>query len=147
MRGSIRSISLGLALILAAGCALRQAAPYDAGLNEGLAELQVKVDAFLEQLEGRAGTPEGAWERHASFYEGVRRDVEILRSRAAAHAGNDITLGSLDRLAASIDDLERLHRAGLKGAEIPILRTLFDSQLRMLIKLEGAKKRPGEVTS
>ena len=144
---TIRTVSHGLALLLAAGCALRPAAPYDAGLDGGLAELQVKVDTFLEGLQRQAGTPDGAWDRHASFYEGVRKDVEILRSRAAAHAGNDVTLGSLDRLAASIDDLERLHRDGLKGAEIPILRSLFDSQLRMLIQLESAKKRPGEVTS
>lgn len=139
-------MAFALVAFLTAGCAAR-IAPYDPTLNDGLAGLQTKIAGFLEELEQRAGTPDAAWEKHAAFYESVRADLQDLRFRAAAHGGNELTLGSLDLVSDSIDDLEQLHRSGLNGTEIPILRSLFETQLRMLIQLETAKRRTGEAAS
>ena len=52
--------------------------------------------------------------------------------------GEHLMLALLDQ---SVAELETAHVDGLSAAEIPVLRTLFDSQLRMLVQLEAARKR------
>jgi hypothetical protein len=39
-----------------------------------------------------------------------------------------------------------MHRDGISAEEIAIVRELFDTQFRMLVKLETAKKRQGRLT-
>ena len=127
--------------LLPFGCALFSAPSYDAELDRGATALQSKLNAHFDELQRTTGTPEGAWEHHASFYESVRADLTILFQRADTQPGNDTTVRSLALLATNVAEVEAVHRAGLSPREIPILKQLLDMQLRMLTKLEQAKKR------
>jgi len=152
-RGKAITVAAAIVLALLAGCSNR-IAPHDEDLARGLAELQSSNTRFFDELRQSAGTQFGAWEYHANWYEETRAAIGTLRGQAAAYgAGNAPTVEALDLLKKSIDQLEEVHTAGLSAGEIPVLHTLFDSQLRMLIELEAAKKRnvpkevkPAEVT-
>jgi hypothetical protein len=146
-RGKLATLIAALVLALLAGCASR-VAPYDPSFADGLAGLQSSTGRFFDQLQQVSGTPDADWVRHAAWYEGTRAEIAALRVRASAHgATNDATLDALALLDQSVAELETAHAEGLSAAEIPVLRTLFDSQLRMLVQLEAAKQRtPPEVT-
>jgi hypothetical protein len=128
-------------LALPAGC-MPRVARHDAAVAAGLAALQSSNTRFFDALQLTAGTPAASWERHAAWYEETRAEIGALRIQAAAHgARNAPTIDALALLEDSIDELESAHAAGLSAGEIPVLRTLFASQLRMLIQLEAAKTR------
>jgi hypothetical protein len=146
-RSTVFTLLIAVVLALLAGCVSR-VAPYDETIAAGLAKLQSSHARFFDELAQAAGTPDAAWECHVAWYEQTRAEIAALRTRAASyHRKNDPTAGALEMLDRSLDDLEEAHAGGLSREEIPVLRTLFDSQLRMLIELEAAKKRaPAEVT-
>lgn len=140
-RAKLTAILAAIVLALLSGCA-SSVAPRDEALAGGLAGLQSSTDRFFDQLQQVIGTPEAAWVRHAGWYEETRVEIAALRLRAAAHgATNDPTLDALALLDQSVAELETAHAVGLSAAEIPVLRTLFDSQLRMLVQLEAAKRQ------
>lgn len=140
-RGKLMAILVVIVLALLSGCASR-VAPRDEALAEGLAGLQSSTDRFFDQLQQVIGTPDAAWVRHAAWYEETRSAIAALRVRAsAAGATNNATLDALAMLDQSVAELETAHAVGLSAAEVPVLRTLFDSQLRMLVQLEAAKQR------
>ena len=116
-------------------------AAYNPAVDEGATKLQQDVDGFLVGLRETAGTPAGDYERHAAFYDGARAQIQALRDLASQQGGNDLTLQSLDLIEKNIDQLESLHAGGITPKEIDVTRTLFDTQLRMLLQLENAKKR------
>jgi len=138
MRKRTKAILLSVAT-LALSCAF--IAGYDPRIDAGASALQQKVGTFLIDLEQTAGTPEGEYGRHIGFYDEVRTDISELRDVASAHKGNDITLQSLDLIEANVAKLEKLHAEGISREEIGIVRSLFDTQFRMLLQLENAKKR------
>ena len=146
-RGKFTAILAALVLALLAGC-MSTVAPRDEALVSGLAGLQSSTGRFFDQLQLVIGTPDADWVRHAGWYEETRLEIATLRVRASAHgAANEATLDALALLDQSVAELETAHAEGLSAAEIPVLRTLFDSQLRMLIQLEAAKQRtPVEVS-
>jgi hypothetical protein len=140
-RARVAVLIAAFLLAVAARCATR-VAPHDEQLAAGLAGLQTSHQRFFDELRLTAGTPEAALERHHGWYEATRAEVTSLRERAAAYGpANRSTVEALELLAKSIDELEAAHGRGLAAGEIPVLRTLFDSQLQMLIRLESAKKR------
>jgi hypothetical protein len=134
-------------LALLAGCTSRLS-PYDEAIAAGLAELESRHTRFFDELQQTAGTPAGAWERHTGWYQETRAEIAALRARTASFGvTDDPTAGALELLDRSVEELEQAHAEGLAREEIPILRTLFDSQLHMLIELEAAKKQSAtEVT-
>lgn len=147
-RATFAVLIAALVLALAAGCVSR-VAPHDAVIAAGLADLQSSNSRFFDELLRTAGTPDAAWECHIVWYEGTRAEIAALRTRAESHGRkSDPTVEALELLQRSVAELEEAHAEGLSAGEIPVLRTLFDSQLRMLIELEAAKKRtaPAEVS-
>lgn len=116
-------------------------ATYNPAIDEGATKLQQKVDGFLAELRETAGTPAGDYEQHAAFYDETRASIQTLRSLASQERGNDLTLQSLDLIENNLDKLEALHADGITPREIDVTRTLFDTQFRMLVQLENAKKR------
>jgi hypothetical protein len=138
MRKRTKAILLSI-VTFALGCVF--IAGYDPRIDSGATELQQKVGTFLTDLEQTTGAPEGEYERHIGFYEEVRTDISVLRTVASAHKGNDLTLQSLDLVEANVAKLEKLHAEGISREEIGIVRSLFDTQFRMLVQLENAKKR------
>ena len=140
-RGKLATLIAALLLAILAGC-MSRVAPYDPSIADGLAGLQSSTGRFFDQLQQVIGTPDADWVRHAGWYEETRAEIASLRVRASAHgAANDATLDALALLDQSVAELETAHAEGLSAAEIPVLRTLFDSQLRMLVQLEAAKQR------
>ena len=140
-------IAAAVLLALLAGCSSR-VAPYDEVIAAGLAELQSRHTSFFDELQKTAGTPEGAWKHHTAWYEETRAEIAALRSRVQSFGiDDDPTARALELLEQSLDELEQMHEEGISREEIPILRTLFDSQLGMLLELEAEKKRAfAEVT-
>jgi len=140
-RGNVAMLIAAIVLALLTGCVSR-VAPHDAIIAAGLADLQSSNSRFFDELQQTVGTPDAAWECHAAWYEETRAEIAALRVRAGSYdRKNDPTVAALELLEKSVNELETAHAEGLSAGEIPVLRTLFDSQLRMLIELEAAKKR------
>lgn len=127
--------------LLLLGCTVRYIAEYDPVVDGNARHLQTKLDALFEDLSRTAGTPEGAYEHYAARYEAIRVDITGLQFDAAAQPKNGLTVSSLSLLDDNLRQLEVAHREGLGRAEVPVLRKLFDTQLRMIVQLETAKKR------
>jgi hypothetical protein len=127
--------------MLLLGCSVRYLAGYDPVVDSNARHLQVKLDALFEELSRTAGTPEGAYEVYAATYDGLRADISGLQHDAASQPRNQLTQTSLTLLDDNLRQLEAAHREGLSPAEVPVLRKLFDTQIRMIVELETAKKR------
>ena len=141
-RGQAATLIAAMLLVAVAACSSR-IAPHDETIAAGLASLQSSNNSFFEQLGRTVGTPEAAWERQTAWYDKTRADIADLRARAVSHGKpDDPTVRNLELLQKCVDELEDTHAGGLTAGQIPILRTLFDSQLRMLIELEAAKRKP-----
>ena len=128
------------AILLAAvtflgSCSAFVVAEYDEVVDRGATELQQKVDSFLTDLEQNGG------EYSPDFYEEVRNDLFVLRNAASIQRGNDVTIRSLDLIEDNVGKLEKMHAEGISAEEIAIVRTLFDTQFRVLIEFETTKKR------
>ena len=134
MRKSRKAI-LVAALSAVVSCAGFVIARYDPVIDGGATELQEKVDAFLTDLQQNGG------EYSPDFYDEVRGDIDGLRNAAAVQSGNKLTIDSLDLIERNVATLEQMHAEGITSEEIDVVRTLFDTQFRMLIQLENAKKR------
>lgn len=141
MKRHSKILMLVAALIL--GCSVRYIAGYDPAVDGGTRQLQAKFDALFEDLDRTAGTPEGAYEFYASRYDALRADIAGLQWSVDANPRNGLTSTSLSLLDDNLHLLEAAHREGLSRAEVPVLRKLFDTQLRMIVELETAKKREG----
>lgn len=135
------SKALTIVALLILGCSVRFIAAYDPVVETSARELQAKFDALFEDLGRTAGTAAGEYQHYAHRYEGLRADLSALRYRAGEKARNEQTIQSLSLLDENLGHLETAHREGLRKGEVPVLRTLFDTQLRMIVELESAKKR------
>jgi hypothetical protein len=146
-RAKVAALAAAIVLTLLAGC-ISRVAPHDAIIAAGLANLQSSCNGFFGDLQRNAGRPDAVWESHAAWYDTTRAEIAALRSRAeSSSVKHDPTVDALALLDGSVDELEKAHIQGLSSGEIPVLRTLFDSQLRMLVQLEAAKQAaPAEVS-
>lgn len=135
------SKALTIVALLILGCSVRFIAAYDPVVETNARQLQAKFDALFEDLGHTAGTANGEYQHYAHRYEDLRADLSALRYRAGEKSGNGQTLQSLSLLDENLQHLEAAHREGLRKGEVPVLRTLFDTQLRMILELETAKKR------
>lgn len=131
MRKHAKGILLALATVVS--CSSYFIAEYSAVVDHGATELQQKVGRFLGDLERGDADPE--------FYAEARGDLQKLRNVASLQRGNDLTVRSLDLIQSNLDKLEAMHAGGISPKEVGIARTLLDSQFRMLVQLENAKKR------
>jgi hypothetical protein len=140
MRKHAKAILLSL-LTAFAGCSSYFIAQYNPAIDSGATQLQQKVDGFLSELEETSATPAGEYEQHAAMYDELRADIQTLREAALQQRGNDLTVRSLELIENNVGQLETMHKDGISPKEIEIVRTLFDTQFRMLVQLETAKKR------
>ena len=132
---------IALLLTLTCSCALMTpSAPYDPAFDAGLVALRKDVHAFFDELAASAGKPDGAYSVFAPEYRTFSDGIAALRGQAVRHARNDATVQSLDLLRENFDKVEAMHRDGLLPEEVEILRPLVDTQLRLLVELERAKR-------
>jgi len=135
-----------VALIVVASCSsVRFSSEYDEVLDAGTTDLQRRVETFLFEMEAKAGTAAGEYAANRAFYDAVRVEHAVLRSRAQAVPKNALTVEQLDLLGASFDKLRELHeRGGANGLPREVVepaRTALTAQFVSILKLELAKKR------
>jgi len=139
--------AMSLLIILAmtmslTGCSIKLIAAYDEATDQGITQLQRRVDGFLIELQRKVGTPEAAYEKNVKFYDDVRLDVDVLRVRAQAKPKNEITVEQLFLIVDNINKLETYHKLGFqKAEEIAPMLSAFDISFMAILKLELAKKR------
>jgi hypothetical protein len=129
-----------LLLLLSACSALLPAAPYDPAFDAGVVHFQKDVTAFFDEVAACNGTGGGTHSAFSDDYRSFVTRVAGLRGQAVRHARNDGTLRALDFLGESLDKVEAMHREGLIPEEVDVLRALVDTQLRLLVQLERAKR-------
>lgn len=137
--------ALAAALAVASCSSVRFLSEYDEVLDVGTTDLQRRVETFLFDMEAKAGTAAGEYAANRAFYDAVRVEHTVLRSRAQAVPKNALTVEQLDLLGASLDKLRELHeRGGANGLPREVVepaRTALTTQFVSILKLELAKKR------
>ena len=98
----------------------------------GFAAMDPQRQREIASLGGRAAHQSG----HA--HEFTSEEARVAGRKR--HARNDSTLRALDLLRESFDKVEAMHREGLIPEEVTVLRELVDTQLRLLVQLERAKR-------
>lgn len=132
-----------LCLALLSAC-ITLLAPYDEKTDQLATDLQRKISAHVEALDG-AEAPACLHGNHIQFYDEARVDLSTLSMRVRALELNQLSIQQVDDLRDSLITFEALHKRKdpdcLTSAEISPLRRAFDSHLGAILKLELAKKR------
>ena len=134
------AVVVTLFLFTCACSVFRPSAPYDPAFDAGMVHFQKDVTAFFEEVAACNGTDRGTHSAFSGEYRSFSNRMAGLRGQAARHARNDSTLRALDLLRESFDEVEAMHREGLIPEEVTVLRELVDTQLRLLVQLERAKR-------
>lgn len=141
MKTCTRMAAVAALLLLTCACsALLPAAPYDPAFDAGMVHFQKDVTAFFDEVAACSGTDRGTHSAFSDDYRSFVDRIAALRGQAARQARNDSTLRALDLLGESFDKVEAMHREGLIPEEVDVLRELVDTQLRLLVQLERAKR-------
>ena len=143
MRRPFRSPrALVLALLLAAGC-VHFVADYDEQIDRGISQVLSQFQAIFTRLDRTAGTEGALYPNYVKDYDEIRTELRVLRSRAAAHVKNDLTIQQIDLLLDSLDKMEALQKLGpLPPEHLAVLRRSIETSCTAILKLELAKKRP-----
>jgi len=142
-----RAWMLGLLVLLASAsaCKVKLISDYDEVIDHSATELQKRVEGFVHNMEGAAGTPNGTYNANKAFYDDVRTDISALRVRAMAVSNNSLTLQEIDGIEKNIEKLRQLHDMGgangLRPAVAEPALSALNVQFVALLKLELAKKR------
>lgn len=119
-----------IVFLLATACTAT--AQYDPQFDSQVQALGRKVDLFLIDLEGVAGTVDGDYLTHQPFYDDLWLAFEELQLRAGQQPVNGATSASLAALSENLHQLERLHQEGLTAPEVPVLRRILAAQFQAL---------------
>jgi hypothetical protein len=140
---ALRNIPILLLIfIVTAGCtSVRLVADYDKRLDDEITGMQRKTELFLTKMERLAEAPDGAYEKHISFYDEIKADINVLGLRSEALAMNTLTTEQIRLLKESILSLEERHRKGLKSIMIEVVRQGINMHYSAILRLEVVKKR------
>jgi len=161
IRISIRSwaaASVVTLLSLLASCAdIRIVSDYDEETAKSLTSLEQTTDDFIVALEKVVGTPDGAFDKHAAFYDGVDRDLRRLEFRVNAIPKNNHTqmlvkdiraailgAGACDETGTSLRDLHCLPASRARGPSktaLELSRRNVNQTISAALSLELAKKQ------
>ena len=143
-----RSIALAIVLacaLLALGCQVALVSPYDQETFDKATDLLKRIEAFFIKME-RALEPappseDAKYDKHIAFYDDLKVDLAVLRSRAQAIPQNEDTVKLLDVLAGQFADLERLHKIGLNRNLLGDTRNAIKRTIDQILRTEFAKRR------
>src|SRR5262245_52402647 len=93
---------LFISVVLCA-CTVRLIGVYDQVIDQKTSELQQKVDAYLISVERL-----GISRYDAAFYDDVVATINVLKTRAHAQDGKDITVKQLELIADSIEKMREI---------------------------------------
>ena len=85
----------------------------------------------------------------AVWYEETRAWIDALRLHVSTHGPESTSaLRALELLESCVDDIERVQAAGTSPGDVPLLRTICDTQLRLIVQLDVARlcAAPAEVS-
>lgn len=146
--------------ICLAGCVpLKLVSDYDEKIDQGVTEVQKKVEAILTKIEGSADNPSATYK--PGDYSAIKEDLNVLITRAAASEKNEITVKQLYTLGFALleaapqppDDLNLTQPKGgslqqrnrmkepFGPQDMRDLRALLGVSFRAILKFELAKKR------
>lgn len=93
----LRLIWMTFLVFFIAGCgSVRLVASYDLAIENGVTDLQKKVEAILTKIERQPSNPSSTYD--SKDYEKLREDLNVLRTRASAWDKNDVTVKMLYEL-------------------------------------------------
>jgi hypothetical protein len=131
-----------VALLLLAGC-VHFVADYDEQIDRGISQVLSEFEAVFTRLDRADGAEGALYPNYVKDYDGIRTELRGLRSRAAAHAKNDLTIQQIDLLLDTLDKMEALQKLGpLSSDQLAVLRRSVETSCTAILKLELAKKRP-----
>jgi hypothetical protein len=134
--------AVAVVLLLAAGC-VHLVADYDEQIDRGISQVLSQFQAVFTRLERTAGTDGALYPNYVEDYDEIRTELRVLRSRAAAHVKNDLTIQQIDLLLDSLDKMEALQKLGpLPPEQLGVLRRSIETSCTAILKFELAKKRP-----
>lgn len=116
---------------------------YDKKFDEEVFEVYRKLEEFFVTIE-RAGDDTSAisYHQYSDFYADIELDLSILRIRASARPGNDLTVGQLRILTEEVLRLEKHHRKeGFRPPFIKEVRKVFSDNFSSILQTEMAKIR------
>jgi len=132
---------LALGLALTVGC-VHFIADYDEQIDQGINQVLKQFQNIFTRLERSAGTDGALYPNYVKDYDEIRTELRVLRSRAAAHVKNELTIQQIDLLLDSLDKMEALHRMGpIPIEQLSPLRRGIETSCTAILKLEIAKKR------
>jgi hypothetical protein len=142
-RNPARLFVLLLTLVLSACTSIQLISDYDAGIDQGITELQKTTETFFTKLDhtGRGPGPLSAEEQ--DFLDKTSVAITALQIRAGALPKDDITLAQLALLKDSFSVLGDLLKAGAPRDQLQPIRNAFNTSTGAILKLELAKKRGG----
>jgi len=134
--------TLVLALVLLTGC-VHFVADYDEQIDHGISRVLSEFETIFTRLDRTAGTEGALYPNYVTDYDEIRTELRGLRSRAAAHLKNDLTIQQIDLLLDSLDKMEALQKMGpLPPEQLAVLRRSIETSCTAILKLELAKQRP-----
>lgn len=89
-----------LTIWLTACMPVKLVSDYDEKLDQGVTEVQKKVEAILTKIEGSKGNPSSTYK--ASDYSAINEDLNVLITRAASSDKNELTSKQLHTLGFSL---------------------------------------------
>lgn len=149
-----------LTIWLTACMPIKLVSDYDEKMDQGVTEVQKKVEAILTKIDGSKGNPSSTYK--ASDYSAINEDLNVLITRAASSEKNELTSKQLHTLGFSLLQSPPIPPAGLNVPQIkegqslqqrhqlatPFstddirdLRALLGVSFRAILKFELAKKR------
>lgn len=154
-----------LALVLAACGPIKLISDYDEKLDQGVSDIQRKVESILTKIERSQANPSLTYAM--SDYTPIKEELNVLLLRAKSTDHNQITVNQLYTLGYSLlespalapDELRlappiagaslqtrHSQSASLTSEDSANLRIILNNNFRSIIKFEIAKKR-GEAGS
>jgi hypothetical protein len=131
--------------LLSLGCQVELVAPYDQETFDKATDLLKRIESFFirmdRALETALPSEDAKYEKHVTFYDDLRVDLTVLRSRAQAIPQNEDTVKLLDVLSGQFADLERLHRIGLNRNLLGDTRNAIKRTIDQILRTEFAKRR------
>lgn len=147
--------------VFLAGCTqIKLVSDYDENIDQGVTDIQKKVETILTKIERSASDPSSSYV--ASDYSSIKEDLNVLITRAESTDNNELTTKQLYTLGYALLEnptiapenlkirppiknlsLEKRHqlKEPFQAEDIRDLRSLIGVNFRAILKFELAKKR------
>lgn len=137
--GLYRSAVLLCTLVLGAGCTVRLIGDYDATIDQGVSDLQQRVEVYFAKLRSTPTTP-----YDPTVYDELNARLAVLKTRASLLAKYSIIASELANLQTQVDTFKQLDQISPRPLSPGIVTPAESSivvSVESILKLELALKR------